>query len=396
MDEAHGPPFDAPVASNAARDRVQELDTLRRLARSLADALQERDVLERAVTVLAGPGPFACAEALLRASEEAGFVRASAAGRTAGSACERPSSADLHALADAAVAGGVPCALAGWTVVPLGDRALIAVAGGGEASEAFLGAAQDLILAALKRARLHRRLAEREMQRSRLLQAVLTAQEEERGRISRDLHDQIGQALTALVLGLDKHLDGPRKRGEDAAGSGSDGAVADAAGGGSVDDLVDLHRLKELALTTLGDVRRIALDLRPSVLDELGLEAAIRRHAREVRDRFGIDVSVLVRLPRRLSRQEETVLYRVAQESLTNVVRHAKARTASVVVTMADGYVQMVVEDDGEGFDPAALVPAEQVGLVGMRQRLEFLGGSLRVESAPGRGTTVHGRVPVG
>jgi len=394
MEEAHGPPYDAPVASDAARDRVQELDTLRRLARSLADALQERDLLERAVAVLAGPGPFACAEALLRASEGSGFVRASAAGRTAGSSCERPSSADLRALADAAVAGGVPCALAGWTVVPLGDRALIAVAGGGEASEAFLGAAQDLILASLKRARLHRRLAEREMQRSRLLQAVLTAQEEERGRISRDLHDQIGQALTALVLGLDKHLDGPRTRGEDAAGSA--GAVTAATGGESADDLVDLRRLKELALTTLGDVRRIALDLRPSVLDELGLEAAIRRHAREVRDRFGIDVSVLVRLPRRLSRQEETVLYRVAQESLTNVVRHAKARTASVVVTMADGYVQMVVEDDGEGFDPAALVPAEQVGLVGMRQRLEFLGGSLRVESAPGRGTTVHGRVPVG
>lgn len=367
MDAPRILPTDGTDDLDPARERVRELETLRRLARSLADSLQEREVLERSLSVLLASGRFRCAEALLRGGVDGAFTPVSPKMRTVSTGCEGPSVADLTTLAESAVAAREPNTLAGWTVLPLGDRALIAVANGGDASGAFYGAAQDLIAAALKRAHLHRRLAEREMQRSRLLQAVLTAQEEERGRISRDLHDQIGQALTALVLGLD----------------------------GPADD-VGLRKLKELAVTTLDDVRRIALDLRPSVLDELGLEAAMRRSARELRERYGVDISVLVRLPRRLTRQEETVLYRVAQESLTNVVRHAKASTASVVVTLADGFVQLVVEDDGIGFDPASLVPAEQVGLIGMRQRLEFLGGSLGVESAPGRGTTVHGRVPVG
>lgn len=367
MDAPRTLPKDGTADLDPAHARVRELETLRRLARSLADTLQEREVLERSLAELIASGTFRCAEALLREGGDGAFVPVSAGMRLPAVGCDGPSVADLIAVAESAVAAREPTDLAGWTVLPLGERAMIAVANGGNASAAFFGAAQDLIGAALKRARLHRRLAEREMQRSRLLQAVLTAQEEERGRISRDLHDQIGQALTALVLGLD----------------------------GPIDD-GELRRLKELAVTTLGDVRRIALDLRPSVLDELGLEAAMRRNARELRDRYGVDISVLVRLPHRLTRQEETVLYRVAQESLTNVVRHAKASTASVVVTMADGYVRLVVEDDGIGFDPASLVPAEQVGLIGMRQRLEFLGGSLRVESAPGRGTTVHGRVPVG
>lgn len=367
MDASRILPTEATNDLDPAHERVRELETLRRLARSLADSLQEREVLERSLSVLTSSGRFCCAEALLRSGATGAFAPVSAGARAVCAVGEGPSLKDLLAVAEAAVAARETSTLAGWTVLPLSERALIAVANGGDASEAFLGAAQDLIAAGLKRARLHRRLAEREMQRSRLLQAVLTAQEEERGRISRDLHDQIGQALTAIVL----RLDGPF-------------------------DEVGLRELKELAVTTLGDVRRIALDLRPSVLDELGLEAAIRRHARELRERYGVDISVLVRLPRRLTRQEETVLYRVAQESLTNVVRHAKATTASVVVTMADGFVQLVVEDDGVGFEPASLVPAEQVGLIGMRQRLEFLGGSLRVESAPGRGTTVHGRVPVG
>lgn len=361
------PVFPTAATAPAAERRTRELETLHALSRAIAEELVARDVLERAVQTLVDVGGWTCGEAMVR---DGGALVTVAVGRCRHAdlgAC--PLRAGLEMEGEAALADGRVRREGDRVLVPIAGAALLALTGAGDVSPAFLANVADLVAAALKRTQLHRRLAEKEAQRSRLLQALLTAQEEERGRISRDLHDQIGQALTALLLGLDRNLERP--------------------------DPASLARLKELASITLGDVRRIALDLRPSVLDELGLEAAVRRYARDLHARYGLDVSVLVNLRGRLPRQEETVLYRVVQEALTNVVRHARATSVSVVATARGGSVRLVVEDDGVGFEPDALAPAEMVGLLGMRERLELLGGSLRLESTPGHGCSVHARLPV-
>ena len=361
---------DAPSSRSAHTDeaarRTHELETLHRLAQRVASEAEPRVLLERALETLVAMGWFACGEALL---EVEGRLVTVARGRCSAAAPEGcPWRDGVDEGAAAAVRSGDVTHHGRWQVVPVGPGAALALAEADDVSPSFLAAVVELVDAALKRTNLHARLAEKEQQRSRLLQALLSAQEEERGRISRDLHDQIGQSLTALLLGLDRNLEGP--------------------------DPSDLAKLKEIAAVALADVRRIALDLRPSVLDELGLEAALRRFARDTFERYGVEVRVLVTLPTRLRRQEETVLYRVAQEALTNVVRHAQARASSVVVTGSHGGVQLVIEDDGVGFDPQALTPAEQVGLMGMRERLELLGGSLGIESAPGEGCSVYARLP--
>jgi signal transduction histidine kinase len=357
----------APAATEAER-RTRELETLHALSRAIAELLGEREVVERALQTVVDMGWFACGEAFLQ--RPGGGLEPVAVGLCPYDGVEAcPLRADLQVDAEAVLREGLPRYDGTWHLVPIGGRALLALSGARDVSPSFLANVTELVAGALKRTQLHDRLAEKEAQRSRLLHALLTAQEEERGRISRDLHDQIGQALTALLLGLDRNLEHP--------------------------DPASLARLKELASITLGDVRRIALDLRPSVLDELGLEAAVRRYARDVHERYGLDVAVLVTLPTRLPRQEETVLYRAVQEALTNVVRHAKATSVSVVATKGGSSVRLVIEDDGVGFDPDALAPAEMIGLLGMRERLELLGGSLRIESAPGAGCTVHARLPV-
>lgn len=357
-------------ALDEAQQRTRELETLHRLAEAVADTLHAPEVLERSLNALLEMGWFDCGEALLRPApgEAPETVSVGLCPFDPLRAC--PRRPDLVGQATRALDdGGEVTRTADWLLVPVDDEAVLALAGGEDVSEGFLGAVTDLIQASLRHTHMHQRLAEKEQQRSRLLQAFLTAQEEERGRISRDLHDQIGQALTALLLGLDQNIDRPDSR--------------------------SLQQLKELTSVTLSDVRRIALDLRPSVLDELGLEAGIRRYARDIHERYGLDVSVLVNLPGRLQHQEEVVLYRVVQEGLTNIVRHARARRGSVVVTSYNSYVQCVVEDDGTGFDPDALLPGEQVGLMGMRERLEVLGGSLRIESVPEQGTALYARLPV-
>jgi signal transduction histidine kinase len=356
-----------PVDATEAARRTRELETLHALSQRSAESLATRDVLEGALQTLIDMGWFTCGEALSRDGERLETVAVGLCPYEALGAC--PARPAMWAGACAALDRGVTVRDAAWHFVPVGPEALLALSGEQDVSATFLAAYAELVRAALKRTLLHGRLAEKEQQRSRLLQALLTAQEEERGRISRDLHDQIGQALTALLLGLDETIERP--------------------------DVGALARLKELAAITLGDVRRIALDLRPSVLDELGLEAALRRYARDVHDRYGTDITVLVTLPSRLDHQEEIVLYRVVQEALTNVVRHARAGTVSVVATTSRGSVQLVVEDDGVGFEPQGLAPVEQIGLMGMRERLELLGGSLRIESTAGSGCRVYARLPL-
>jgi signal transduction histidine kinase len=201
------------------------------------------------------------------------------------------------------------------------------------------------------------------------LRRIVAAQELERQRLARELHDETGQALTSILLGL-KRLDG----------AGSPEAVAS---------------LRELVVATLQDVRRLAVELRPKVLDDFGLVPALERLTQGFAEQTGIAVDLEAgAIAERLPVEVETAIYRIVQEALTNVVKHAQAHSVSVVLTRGDGRIKAVIEDDGTGFEPETR-GGDGIGLVGMRERIELLDGSLAVESSPRSGTTVAIEVPV-
>ena len=222
---------------------------------------------------------------------------------------------------------------------------------------------------------------ERDRVRSEMLSQVIDAQEAERARVARDLHDEIGQSLTSVLLGLRLVEDSLARPDPD---------VQDCR-----------HRtaeVRELVAEALRQARTLAFDLRPTVLDDLGLVAAVRRLVEEVgaSDAPAVDLAVHgLDDDARLAPEVETVVYRVVQEALTNVVRHAAASTASVVVARDGDRLRAVVEDDGHGFDPRA-THRPSLGLGGMSERAELVGGSLTIDSGEGRGTTVRLEVPVG
>lgn len=213
--------------------------------------------------------------------------------------------------------------------------------------------------------------------RADLLARLVTAQEDERRRISRELHDSVGQLLTALLLTVR--------------------AARDAA------------ELPPAVEARLGDAQRVAgeigravrdlaVRLRPTALDDLGLHAALSQQLAEWSDRAGVEVDYQPAgiESQRLPPDVETAVYRLVQEALTNVVRHAQARHVSVVVGRHGGTVTVVVEDDGVGFDPEAAGPFNgRLGLLGMKERADLCGGTFDVESSPGSGTTVIARFPV-
>jgi two-component system, NarL family, sensor histidine kinase DevS len=205
------------------------------------------------------------------------------------------------------------------------------------------------------------------------LRRVVEAQELERRRLARELHDETGQALTSILLGLkplEERLDDTDSR----------AAIAD---------------LRELVVSTLQDVRRLAVELRPSALDDFGLVAALERLTASFTEQSGIVVDFQTSLAdERLSDEVETALYRIVQEALTNVVKHARARHVSILLARTSGAIKAVVEDDGQGFDPAE-ESLDGFGLVGMRERLALLGGRLEVESGGEGGTTIAAEVPI-
>jgi PAS domain S-box-containing protein len=208
-----------------------------------------------------------------------------------------------------------------------------------------------------------------------LARRMATASEEQRGRISRELHDELGQLLTGLGLGL-KALEG---------------RTADPAA---------LGRLQELAGRIGREAHRIALELRPTALDDLGLVAAVRNYAEEWAARAGVAVDLHLPDPaERLPAEVETAAYRIVQEALTNVVKHAAATRVSVMVERRPGQLAAIVEDDGRGFEPGEVLdprrPGDPLGLAGMRERAALVGGRVEVESSPGGGTTVYARFPL-
>ncbi|MBI2000761.1 MAG: HAMP domain-containing protein [candidate division NC10 bacterium] len=228
-------------------------------------------------------------------------------------------------------------------------------------------------------ARSHDELERKEQMRARLLEQVITAQEDERKRIARELHDETSQALTSLMVGL-KLLEQRPELAE------------------MRESLADLRALTG---KTLDAVHDLALQLRPSVLDDLGLVPAVDRIVEEFRRTHGIRVTfeTNLRAGPRLPASLETALYRITQEALTNVARHAGAQSVSLLLEARRGSVRLIVEDDGRGFDVASCMSESRgercLGVFGMRERATLLGGTLTIESTPGSGTTIFVEVPL-
>ena len=215
-----------------------------------------------------------------------------------------------------------------------------------------------------------------EDERNELLRRLASAEEQERLRISRELHDQMGQLVTALQVGL-KGLHG----------SDEDNRTRRVA------------ELELLAGRIAREVHQLAVEMRPPGLDNLGLAPALEGMLHEWSDRNGIecDFQVVGLGPERFAPEVETMLYRVAQEALTNVLKHAAATRVGVLLERRGGSISLVIEDDGQGFDTDLLYEKTQaLGLRGMRERVAPLGGRLDVESSPGVGTTLFVRVSDG
>ncbi|MDI1241005.1 MAG: sensor histidine kinase, partial [bacterium] len=219
-----------------------------------------------------------------------------------------------------------------------------------------------------------------ERQRITLLQRIVTTQEDERRRIARDLHDQLGQRLTALRLKLTSLSD-----------------LCE----GDVELSSRVQRIQQIAELLDSEVSFLAWQLRPTALDELGLVVALEtfvtewsRHYNKSAEFHSSGVSDL-----RLENEVETQVYRITQEALNNVVKHANAHRVSVILERRDRAVLLIIEDDGSGFDEGTVSKRSDgppgLGLAGMKERADLIGGELEIESERGRGTTIYVRVPL-
>lgn len=250
----------------------------------------------------------------------------------------------------------------------------------GQLSTTFNRMADSLEQYNLEREGLLSELLEKEKIRRELLNKVITAQEEERKRIARELHDETGQSLTSLTVGLKALVTCP--------------------------DLEESRRmageLRAVAAVTLEEVHRLAVQLRPTVLDDMGLLPALERYVAEYKRQHYVkyvDLHVQNDWEQRLPPEIETTLYRIVQEALTNIAKYAEARNASIILKIDAEGVNLVVEDDGVGFDLEGVLNGDagrpHLGLAGMEERTTLLGGNFTVESQPGQGTTIYVRLPL-
>ncbi len=236
----------------------------------------------------------------------------------------------------------------------------------GTLAKAFNKMSEDL-------AQVHDLRLEREALQRQLLEKVITTQEEERRRISRELHDSTSQSLTSLMVGL---------RMLEANCTGL--------------DQKQLSDLRMVAAQTLDEVHALAIQLRPLALDDLGLSAALERLSSDWQARNKVPVDLVIALGDvRLAEGVETALYRIIQEALTNIVRHAQAHSVSILVELRNGIVIAVIEDDGQGFEIKGTTGEPHLGLLGIRERAELQGGRLTIESDPGSGTSVFVEIPI-
>ncbi len=239
--------------------------------------------------------------------------------------------------------------------------------------------AQQLGLS-LENARLYQKAQERESRLGELLHQVVSAQETERQRIARELHDATGQSLTAVALGL----------------RGVETRLAEDRSG-----LVDqIRELKTFSTNALGELRQIIADLRPSQLDDLGLVAALQWYIQDFEKRRDIHTEFVVEGQRvRLSTEYEIVLFRIAQEALTNIAKHARATQAEVKLEFHPAQIALTISDNGRGFDPKGVLynkrPHTGWGLLGIQERALLLGGQCEFDSQPRQGTQVRVKVPL-
>ena len=209
-----------------------------------------------------------------------------------------------------------------------------------------------------------------------LSRRLVEIQESERLYIARELHDEAGQALTSLKVGLHL-LERDAKRPE---------AV-----------ITGIAELKLMADEILENLHRLAVDLRPASLDYLGLVAALRQYVEAISDKNGLTVQFeAIGFDERLPVDVEIALYRIVQESMTNIVRHAQATRADVILEWRQNKLIIIVEDNGVGIDDESIMNGDRLGIVGMRERAEMLGGECTVERTAGTGTTVLVEVPYG
>ncbi len=215
--------------------------------------------------------------------------------------------------------------------------------------------------------------------RSRLFEQIISAQEEERRRIARELHDETGQSLMSLLVGL--HAIEAARTAPEAQ------ALA--------------RKYCEIAASALEEVRRLAMGLRPSVLDDLGLAAAVERYAEQYAKSYQLTVDVHCQGldGQRLPAPVETAVYRIIQEALTNIAKHAQATVVGIVLERHPTVLQAIVEDDGCGFNVEETLrlsgATTHFGLHGMRERASLVNGTIEIESTPGRGTAIYVQVPL-
>jgi signal transduction histidine kinase len=242
-----------------------------------------------------------------------------------------------------------------------------------ERTAAYEAAAKD-------NARLYAELRQKEQIRGELLRRVISAQEDERKRIARELHDETSQSLTALMVGLD--------------------TVRMASALDLLKANTRLQNCKSIAEILLKNIHRLVADLRPSLLDDLGLVPAIAWYGEQRLKPLGINFKLDEKgLKDRLPPSTETALFRIVQEAMTNIVRHAKATEVGVKLAREAGWVALQIADNGHGFDPQALQPADLhgqgLGLRGMQERASILGGEFQLKTSPEQGTVITIRVPV-
>jgi signal transduction histidine kinase len=222
---------------------------------------------------------------------------------------------------------------------------------------------------------IERKAAEEE--RSQLQRRIINAQEEERRRIAREMHDQFGQQLSALNLkigALRREYSKQEELGE------------------------QLQDLNTMVKGLDRDIDYLVWEMRPTALDDIGLVAALSDYVKRWSNHFGIEAEMFSHGMEkdRLTDEIESMLYRITQEALTNIAKHAGAENISVLLERRNDHVSLIIEDDGRGFDSdKAFIEQKGLGLVGMRERAILIGGTLEIDSVPGRGTTIVARITV-
>ncbi len=239
----------------------------------------------------------------------------------------------------------------------------------------------DQIVAGIENDRLYQEVQRRERRRGELLRKLITAQEEERKRIARELHDEAGQAITALMMStsmaaasLPEHMKEEQAR---------------------------FLETNKLAREVLSEIRKIIVELRPAVLDDLGLIPAIRWYAKNNLETANIETDIELDgvLKQRLPTEIEVTVFRVAQEAFTNIIRHSEATKVRVALSANNGFLSLTISDNGKGFAPEQVFNNPAVdrgwGLRGMQERVILLSGSLEVTSGPDIGTTISVQIPL-